>query len=155
MSGTAQDTISMVINGATVEGKQGDTVLQVARRNDIYIPTLCHMDHLAPTGSCRICLVELENGDLTTACTHPAGEGMKVVTENEKIRKYRKTTLELILSNNMVDCLNCEKRGSCELAKLCYEYDVQQDEYSGERKIFPRMTDNPFFGLTLVLKPLP
>ncbi len=147
MSGTAQDTISMVINGATVEGKQGDTVLQVARRNDIYIPTLCHMDHLAPTGSCRICLVELENGDLTTACTHPAGEGMKVVTENEKIRKYRKTTLELILSNNRVDCLNCEKRGSCELAKLCYEYDVQQDEYSGERKIFPRMTDNPFFEL--------
>ena len=140
-------SITMTMNGMEVQGEPGDTILEVAKRNGIRIPTLCHMDHLAPTGSCRICMVELENGVLTTACTHPAADGMKVVTENERIRSYRRTTLELILSNNKVDCLNCERRGNCELASLCYEYDVDQFRYSGERKVFSRMIDNPFFEL--------
>lgn len=141
------DTITVHFNGSPVEGRRGDTILKVAKRNGIRIPTLCHMDWIAPTGSCRICLVEINNGTLVAACTHPAADGLKVVTDNEKLRDYRKTTLELMLSDHEVDCITCERNGDCELADLCYEYGVDTSSFIGERKDRPMMEDNPFFVL--------
>lgn len=148
MSADNYSSITIVVNDRPVEARGGDTVLDAATRAGIHIPTLCHMDWIESVGSCRICLVELpEVDDLVSACTHPVRDGLKVRTDNEKLRDYRRTTLELILSNNSVDCLNCERRGSCELAKLCYEYDVVPDRFEGEKKEYPKMTDNPFFEM--------
>ncbi|MFP4169983.1 MAG: formate dehydrogenase subunit alpha [Methanomassiliicoccales archaeon] len=140
--------ITLNMDGFPVQGEQGDTLLDVAKRNGIYIPTLCHLEWVESTGACRICLVELpQQGKLVTACTHPATEGLEVITDSDKLRDYRRTTLELLLSNSSGDCLTCEQRGSCELARLCYEYQVQPDRFQGEMTHYPKMTDNPFFQL--------
>ncbi len=145
---STSDSITITVDDRQIDAYPGETVLEAAKRNDIYIPTLCNMDWIEPVGSCRICLVELpEEDNLVAACTHPVRDGLKVQTHNEKLRDYRKTTLELILSNNSVDCLTCEQRGGCELAELCYEYDVVPDRFQGEKMEYPRMTDNPFFEM--------
>jgi len=145
---TETKTIELEINGETVEGEQGDTVLEVARKNGIDIPTLCQMDQIEPSGACRMCLAELEDsGELITSCTHPASNGMKVETENERLHDLRKLNLELQLTNTDVDldCTGDETR--CELANLVREYDLDPDRFGGERRSHPKMDDNPFFEL--------
>lgn len=144
---SSTDTIMVYFDGRPVEGKQGETLLEVAKKNGIRIPTLCHMDWIKPSGSCRMCLVEFENGALVTACTHPAADGMKVTTQNEKLMDYRRTTLELLLSDHRADCITCEKNGGCELADLCYEYGVETERYGGEKRKIRVMEDNPFIIL--------
>lgn len=141
-------TIELEIDGKTVKGNKGDTILEVARQNGIEIPTLCHMDQLEPTGACRMCLVELvENDELTTSCTRPAENGMVVETQNQRIRKARKLNLELLVSNNneIIDCDTDETR--CEFAKLLKEYDVDVDYFKGEKRGHDKIEDNPFFEL--------
>ncbi|MBS3791447.1 MAG: formate dehydrogenase subunit alpha [Candidatus Bipolaricaulota bacterium] len=145
---TETQEIELEINGRTVEGNQGDTVLEVAQKNGIDIPTLCHMDEIEPTGACRMCLAELEEtGELVTSCTHPASDGLKVETENERLHNLRKLNLELQLTNTDVDmdCTGDETR--CELANLVREFDLDPDRFAGERRSHPKMDDNPFFEL--------
>lgn len=145
---TKTKSIEMKINGDLVEGKEGDTVLEVAQKNGIKIPTLCHMDQLEPTGACRMCLVELvESGEVVTSCTQPASEGMEVKTHSEKVEHYRKLNLELLLSNTKVD-IDCQgEETRCELAKLVKKYDLDPDRFAGEKRSHEKMEDNPFFEL--------
>ncbi|MEF8797964.1 MAG: 2Fe-2S iron-sulfur cluster-binding protein, partial [Candidatus Bipolaricaulota bacterium] len=145
---TETKTIKLEINGKTVEGKEGDTVLEVSQKNGIDIPTLCQMDEIEPTGACRMCLAELEEtGELITSCTHPASDGLKVETENERLHNLRKLNLELQLTNTDVDmdCTGDETR--CELTNLVREFDLDPDRFAGERRSHPKMEDNPFFEL--------
>ncbi len=98
----SEKTVTLKINGKTVEARKGDTVLDVARREGIDIPTICHHKSLAPDGSCRMCLVELgkEGGPkkITTSCTAYVEDGMEVITESEKIRQERGVVLDLLIS---------------------------------------------------------
>ena len=93
--------VNIEINGAMYEAEPDQTVLEVAKKNSIIIPTLCHLDTLPEYGGCRLCMVE-RMGDgwsqVTTACTLPVKEGMKVQTDSEKVRKSRKMTIELLLA---------------------------------------------------------
>ncbi|HXK50859.1 MAG TPA: FAD-dependent oxidoreductase, partial [Clostridiales bacterium] len=103
--------IKVYINNSLYEGKSDDTVLDLCRRNGIEIPTLCHDDRLKPYSSCFLCVVEIEGmRTLQPACSSKIREGMKVVTDSERVRKSRKTALELLLSNHYADCL-----GPCKL----------------------------------------
>ncbi|MBS3765588.1 molybdopterin-dependent oxidoreductase, partial [Candidatus Bipolaricaulota bacterium] len=144
---TETKSIELKINGEPVEGLEGDTILEVAQKNGIDIPTLCNMDEIEPSGACRMCLAELESGDLVTSCTHPAQDGMKVETENDRINHLRKMNLELQLSNTEVDmdCVGDETR--CELTELVREYDLDPERFEGEKRSHPKMDDNPFFEL--------
>ncbi|NCD43351.1 MAG: hypothetical protein EOL88_14860, partial [Bacteroidia bacterium] len=98
--------INIVLNGKIVEGIEGETILQLAQRNKIDIPTLCHDPRLRPYSSCFVCVVEIEGmKGLQPSCSTLIREGMKVVTHNARINKSRKNALELMLSNHYADCI--------------------------------------------------
>ncbi len=105
----------MTINGKNVSFTSGETILDVARRSGIYIPTLCARADLPSTGSCRLCLVKVEGmRGYATSCTTPAEKGMVVITNSPEIEKLRRGILELILSEHPSACLVCPTRETCE-----------------------------------------
>ena len=84
----------------------GETILQVARRNGIDIPTLCYLKGASPTGACRICLVEVEGArTLLASCAAPATPKMVVRTETPRVVKARRMNIELLLSSGDHNCL--------------------------------------------------
>lgn len=127
--------MNITINGNTCWAKPGETILDAARREGIKIPTLCHLSEFSPTGSCRICTVEVEsNGSLVPACAFPVTEGMAIRTNSPRVRRARKTIIELLVANHPQDCLFCVRSGNCELQSLTQEYGVRTQRYTGERK---------------------
>jgi len=98
--------INVILNNKIVEAYENETVLEVAKRNGIEIPTLCYDPRLEPYSSCYICVVEIENmRGLQPSCSTLVTEGMKIITDNERIYKARKAALELLLSNHYADCV--------------------------------------------------
>lgn len=100
--------MKVTINGATVEAKPGDTILDVVHENGLgTIPTLCHMKGSEPFTSCYVCVVEVEGRrNLAPACSTPVSEGMAVTTDSTRVRAARRTALELLLSNHWADCVS-------------------------------------------------
>ena len=122
--------IKLTIDGRELCARPGQTVLEVALANGIDIPHLCHDPRLAPTGACRLCLVEIEGErGLQTACTRIAAAGMVVRSSTDGIRSLRKTTLELLLSEHRVVCTTCDKDGSCLLQDYAYEYQASETRF--------------------------
>ncbi len=120
------DKLDMVINGRSVQGRKGQTVLEVCRENGIKVPTLCYHPNMPPYGGCRLCIVEIENmRGLPPSCTTPATNGMKVSTHTDRLARVRKTVLELLLAYGDHNCLMCEKNGECELQNLVYEHGIE------------------------------
>ncbi|MFQ5963155.1 MAG: formate dehydrogenase subunit alpha [Candidatus Scalinduaceae bacterium] len=127
--------VKLTINGKTYEVEQEKTILEAARENDIWIPTLCYDKRLDPYGGCRICLVEVEGArQLLTSCTTRVGEGMVVNTESKNVISTRKGVLEYILSDHPLDCMTCEATGCCELQDLAYTIGVDGLNYRDEDK---------------------
>ena len=92
-------TIQLEIDGRKVCAKEGSTILETARENGIYIPTLCHQDELEPSGVCRLCMVEITKNKrtkLVASCVYPVEEDLVVKTNSEKIEKIRKMIVELL-----------------------------------------------------------
>src|SRR5512137_1726328 len=99
---------TIAINGKPCTFTAGETVLEVARRNGVDIPTLCHLKGVTPTGACRVCMVEVEKArSLMAACALPAADGMVVQTESPKVVRSRKMVVELLLSSGSHDCVTC------------------------------------------------
>lgn len=119
------DNLTLTINGISVRGRKGQTVLEVCRENGIHVPTLCYHPKMPPYGGCRLCIVEIENmRGLPPSCTTPATDAMKVTTHNDKLLRVRKTVLELLLAYGDHNCLMCEKNGECELQNMVYEHGI-------------------------------
>ncbi|MBQ8945237.1 MAG: formate dehydrogenase subunit alpha [Lachnospiraceae bacterium] len=141
--------ISISINGKELSIPEGTTILKAARDNGIDIPSLCYMEGVSDIGMCRICVVEVEGYDqLLAACRTKAKEGMKVITESERLTEYRREMLDLILSNHNQDCMSCPSNGACELQDLCNRYDVRHTTYQGSRSWIenkmPLLDSNPY-----------
>src|SRR5512140_3089771 len=123
----------VTIDGRTIDVPDGTTVLDAARKADIYVPTLCHHPKLTPFGGCRLCIVEIKGVPRpVTSCTTPVNEGMEVTTSTTQIEDLRKTVLELILSDHPNDCMVCEKTGACTLQELAYVYGIRENPFQGE-----------------------
>src|SRR5512136_259494 len=93
--------ITLTINGLEVTVEEGSTLLEAAEFLGFPIPTLCHMDGLTPYGACRVCVVEIGEGDnakLVTSCTYPVQEGLKVRTASARVVRARKMVVELLLA---------------------------------------------------------
>lgn len=93
--------ITLFINDTQVQARKGWTVLETARQYGIEIPTLCYHEAVAPNGSCRLCMVELKQGDwskLVAACIYPVAEGLQVYTETDRVRNVRRWILEMLLA---------------------------------------------------------
>ena len=102
-------SLKLTIDGREVEAREGQTILEAALARGIDIPHLCHDPRLTPTGSCRLCVVEIKGQPgLHTACTRVVEPGLSVETETEAVRASRKTTLELLLSEHRVVCTTCD-----------------------------------------------
>jgi len=126
--------LKIEVNNNTLFAEPGETILDVLNRNGMSVPTLCHMKGFLPTGSCRMCVVEVEGRrNLVTACSEPVTEGMRIKTHSSRVIESRKTIVELLLSNHPDDCLYCERNGSCELQKLSEDLNVRERRISGTK----------------------
>ncbi|MGD8659564.1 MAG: FAD-dependent oxidoreductase [Desulfobacterales bacterium] len=93
--------VTFKLNGKTVQGEEGQYILQVAEKYGVDIPTLCHHKALEPAGMCRLCTVELFDGRRTryvTACNYPIWDGMEIKTDSEAVHQGRKLIVELLLA---------------------------------------------------------
>ncbi len=117
------------IDGADVAGTEGQSILAVARENGIHIPTMCHLDGLSDTGSCRLCVVEIAGSPrLTPACTTLVVEGMEVTTDSEQLAEYRRTITEMMFLERNHICAVCVANNHCQLQSLAEEVGVDHFE---------------------------
>jgi NADH-quinone oxidoreductase subunit G/NADP-reducing hydrogenase subunit HndD len=128
--------VNITINDKKFSFEDGLTILDACRQVGIDVPTLCHLKNLAPSGSCRICVVEVDKmKSLVTACAYPLSDGMAIHTNTERIREARKLIVELLIANHPQECLTCNRSLTCELQKLAHEYDVEpKPQFKAKRK---------------------
>ena len=127
------ENVNIKINGESYSVPSNYTILDAARDANIHIPTLCYLKDINQIGACRMCLVEIKGARaLQAACVYPVAEGLEIYTNSEKVKKARKATLELILSNHEKKCLTCVRNKNCELQSLAEELGVDELRYEGE-----------------------
>lgn len=128
---------TLTIDGMEVEVEQGTTVLQAAEQVGIEIPRFCYHERLSIAGNCRMCLVEVTPGPPKPAasCALPAGEGMVVKTNTEKVRKFREGVMEFLLINHPLDCPICDQGGECDLQDQSMAYGEGENRYREKRRI--------------------
>ena len=105
---TATHLVTMEIHGFQVTAPAGTSIMRAASSIGIDIPKLCATDSLEPFGSCRLCVVQIEGGKgMPASCTTPVAEGLKVVTQNQRLADVRRGIMELYISDHPLDCLTC------------------------------------------------
>ena len=159
----------ITINGNKLSFEPGETILQVARRNSIDIPTLCHLKGASPSGACRVCLVEVEGArTLVASCAMPAAPRMVVRTESSKVIAARRMVIQLLLSSGNHNCAVrgsdgrnwtdfqlrvqrddgsealCPVWGDCRLQDLAYRYQVNGERFEPTGARYPIEDVNPF-----------
>lgn len=123
--------VELVINGQTVKASPGMTVLDAARAAGIYVPTLCHHPYLTPSGSCRLCAVEVAGmRGLPGSCTLAVAPGMVVRTETPRVQEFRRAILENIIRDHPRDCLTCPENLRCELQKVVSHVEPAPSPYT-------------------------
>lgn len=108
------------------------SILELARKAGIDIPTFCYHSELSLYGACRMCVVEIEGRGVVTSCSTPPAPGMKILTNSPRVQRVRKTVLELLLANHDRDCTTCDKNGRCKLQELADRFGVRKIRF-GER----------------------
>ena len=160
---------SVLINGNRFSFEPGETILEVARRNSIDIPTLCYLKGATPTGACRMCVVAVKGArSLVASCSAPVTPNMEVQTETPKVIEARRIVLQLLLSSGNHNCavsgstannwtefqLNvikaeedtelCPVWGDCRLQDLAFRYQVTGERFEPNQTSYPMETANPF-----------
>lgn len=129
--------VSVTINGQTLDVEAGTTVLQVAERLGIDIPTFCYLKRLPPLASCRMCLVEIEGlRRLQPSCATAVTEGMVVRTNTPLIDETRSSMLDMLLANHPLDCPICDKGGECELQDMVMAYGPDRSRFRDPKRVF-------------------
>ncbi|MCX7019758.1 MAG: bidirectional hydrogenase complex protein HoxU [bacterium] len=128
---------TLVIDGRDVSAREDQTVLQVAREHNIFIPSLCYLEGLHPVGACRLCMIEVKGiPKLQPACVTRIKEGMEVVTRSERIDKYRKMVVELLFAERNHICAVCVSNGRCDLQNMAKALDI---DHVGVPYQYPRL----------------
>jgi NADH-quinone oxidoreductase subunit G len=123
--------IKFFIDSREVTAKEGETILQVARREGVYIPTMCYISKIRPIASCRLCVVEVEGSNgFVLSCQTPAKEGIKVTTNSDKLFKHRQNIMKLYNVNHPLQCGVCDKSGECQLQNKTLEFSVSEQDFS-------------------------
>ncbi len=115
---------TMIINNRKVEFNGEKNVLEVVRKAGIDLPTFCYHSELSLYGACRMCIVEDDRGKIFASCSQIPKDGMVIFTHTQKLRRYRKLILELLLSNHDRDCTSCNITGKCDLRKLAHRFNI-------------------------------
>jgi predicted molibdopterin-dependent oxidoreductase YjgC len=125
--------ILVTIDGRQLEAKPGQTILDVAKENGMYIPTLCYYAATRLVGACRVCVVEVENSrTLVASCAMPVSPGMVVKTNTERVRDAQRLVVELLWASGDHNCLICEANGNCELQDLVYWLKIDKPRFKIE-----------------------
>ena len=115
----------ITVDGIPVEIEGEKNLLEVLRKVGIKLPTFCYHSDLSIYGACRMCMVENEKGGLDAACSTPPRDGMVIKTNTERLRRYRKNILELILANHCRDCTTCDNNSNCKLQDLAMRFNIE------------------------------
>ncbi len=115
--------VKFTIDGKECISDEENYLVEAARENGVYIPTLCNYPGIRPRGSCRICTVTIGAGTFT-ACTTRVAEGLEVRCATEELEDFRRKMIEILLAEGNHFCPTCEKSGNCELQALAYRYRV-------------------------------
>lgn len=122
--------VNLTIDGKQISVQENTTIMETAAQNGIHIPKLCYLKDINEIAACRVCVVELEGKEkLITSCNNPAEDGMVIYTNSPKVRKHRKTTVELILSQHDCRCVTCARSGNCSLQKTANDLNILQIPY--------------------------
>lgn len=130
MSKTEQ-MISLEIDGKKVKAFKNETILQAARRNGFYIPTMCYLPKVKPIASCRMCVVDIVGyDDPVLSCQERVVEGLKVETQSEELYEHRQNIMKLYDVNHPLQCGTCPKCGECDLQNKTLEFNVSSQNFS-------------------------
>jgi formate dehydrogenase major subunit len=153
--------VTLTIDGFDVTVPEGTSIMRAAKEAGITVPKLCATDSVEAFGSCRLCLVEIEGRNGTPAsCTTPVAPGLKVHTQNAKLKQLRRGVMELYISDHPLDCLTCSANGDCELQDMAGAVGLRDVRYeavethfkakntSGEAnpQWLPKDDSNPYFS---------
>jgi bidirectional [NiFe] hydrogenase diaphorase subunit len=121
---------TLKIDDRDFSARQDETILDVARQNGIFIPTLCDLKGLSSVGACRLCLVEVKGSNkLAAACVTRVEEGMEVTTNSERLQRHRRNLLELLFTERNHICSVCVSNGHCELQTLAQKLEITHVHY--------------------------
>ncbi len=141
--------VNFTIDGKQISVKENTTIMEAARQNGIPIPSLCYLKGINEIAACRVCVVELEGKEkLLTACNNVAEEGMVIYTNSPKVRKDRRTTVQLLLSQHDCKCVLCARSGNCKLQQIANDLNIIDIPYQTELerkpwdKNYPLIRDN-------------
>lgn len=127
MSGNS-DKASFQLNGQTISYKPGETVMTAALNAGVYIPHLCFHPDLSSHGSCRLCIVEV-NDRVQTACTMQASPGLEVCSENDHLNDMRRQLVQMLFIEGNHICPSCEFSGNCQLQAMAYHLDMEESHF--------------------------
>jgi NADH dehydrogenase/NADH:ubiquinone oxidoreductase subunit G len=138
--------LRVIIDGNSVYGGEGMTILETAKKNGIDIPTLCYSEDFAASGNCRICVVEVDGfRSLIGSCHTPIADGMVIHTRSPKVDKARKATVELLMAAHTGQCVSDSHTGECELRKLADRLQVGEPRFKMRKpRWYPREDSNPY-----------
>lgn len=130
-----KNKIKLKINNVEMIATEGETILEVAARNGVEIPTLCHHKDFCAKGNCRVCVVEVKgNNKLATSCSTKASDGMEITTESDKIKKVRNVNIELIYAEHVEKCATCVWRFECKLLAFAQKYQTKIVRFEDRKK---------------------
>ena len=132
-------TVTISVNGRSVEAAPGELLIEVAERAGDYIPRFCYHPRMEPVGMCRMCLVEVDGPrgpTLQPACYIKVNDGMNVVTDSEKVKKAQDGVLEFLLANHPLDCPVCDKGGECPLQDQTLAHGSGETRFIEEKRHF-------------------
>ncbi|PAF50676.1 molybdopterin-dependent oxidoreductase [Helicobacter sp. 13S00477-4] len=126
--------MEIYINSQKFSFNPGESILEIARKNNVYIPTLCHLPKLLPVGACRMCVVEEEGGNIIASCKSPAIHGSKIYTHTSKIQQYRQEIMKFLSINHPLECGVCDKSGECELQDKVLETKIPFQSFGAKQR---------------------
>lgn len=138
--------IELKINGRSLQVSPDTTVLEAALAHGIDVPRLCYHPELSVSGGCRMCVVEVEGyKDPVASCGLLCADGMDVQTESKELSEMRHDIIDLFVSDHPLDCVVCDKAGSCSLQDYAYKYGIVETSHEKEIARTLYQDDNPFF----------
>lgn len=123
----------MEIDGIPVKIEGERNLLEVISKTGIKLPVFCYHSDLSIYGACRMCMVEDENGRMMASCSTVPKAGMKIKTNTGRLRKYRKSILELLLASHCRDCTTCENSGKCRLQELAVQFGITDVRFPNDK----------------------
>jgi formate dehydrogenase major subunit len=146
---SAPKSITVTIDGKRCAGREGQTILQIAQANDVYIPTLCYLEHLSAWGGCRVCIVEIAgSAKVVPACSTPATDGTEIIANSPRLHHLRRNTLEFLFSERNHICPFCEmNHGDCGLQHQGYVHGIETIRYPYLYPSLPVDTSGKYFAL--------